>query len=105
MPITWQEATREFHLHNGKLSLVLGILDNGWLGQLHFGAPLDPNASYRHLGPAAFHGFGNRVDEPIALIVPTSGGGDFRIPALVVDSPGGGTVLDLVYAGHRISPG
>ncbi len=105
MPITWQEATREFHLHNGKLSLVLGILDNGWLGQLHFGAPLDPNASYRHLGPAAFHGFGNRVDEPIALIVPTSGGGDFRIPALVVDSPGGGTVLDLVYAGHRITPG
>ena len=105
MPITWQEATREFHLHNGKLSLVLGILENGWLGQLHFGAPLDPIASYRHLGPATFHGFGNRVDEPIALIVPTSGGGDFRIPALVVESPGGETVLDLVYAGHRITPG
>ena len=105
MPITWQEATREFHLHNGKLSLVLGILENGWLGQLHFGAPLDPIASYRHLGPATFHGFGNRVDEPIALIVPTSGGGDFRIPALVVASPGGETVLDLVYAGHRITPG
>ena len=105
MPITWQEATREFHLHNGKLSLVLGILENGWLGQLHFGAPLDPSASYRHLGPATFHGFGNRVDEPIALIVPTSGGGDFRIPALVVESPGGETVLDLVYAGHRITPG
>ena len=104
MPITWQETTREFHLHNGKLSLVLGILENGWLGQLHFGAPLDPIASYRHLGPATFHGFGNRVDEPIALIVPTSGGGDFRIPALVVESPGGETVLDLVYAGHRITP-
>ena len=105
MPITWQEATREFHLHNGRLSLVLGILDNGWLGQLHFGAPLDASASYRHLGPVAFHGFGNRVDEPIGLIVPTSGGGDFRIPVLVVESPDGGTALDLVYAGHRITSG
>ena len=105
MPITWQDETREFHLHNGQLSLVLGILDNGWLGQFHFGAPLDPTTSYRHLGPAAFHGFGNRVDEPIALIVPTAGSGDFRIPALVVESPGGETVLDLVYAGHRITPG
>lgn len=105
MPITWREETRELHLHNGRLSLVLGVLENGWLGQLHVGAPLDPTVSYRHLGPANFRGFSNRVDEPIALVVPTPGSGDFRIPALVVEAADGGTVLDLVYAGHRVLPG
>ena len=105
MPITWQDATRELHLHNGRLSLVLAVLENDWLGQLHVGAPLDPAASYRHLGPADFRGFSNRVDEPIGLAVPTPGSGDFRIPALVVEGPDGATVLDLVYEDHRIMAG
>ncbi|MEW5989989.1 MAG: alpha-galactosidase [Chloroflexota bacterium] len=105
MPITWRETSRELHLHNGHLSLVLAVLENGWLGQLHAGAPLDPARSYRHLGPTDFRGFANRVDEPIGLAVPTAGSGDFRVPALVVEGPDGSTVLDLVYRGHRISPG
>lgn len=105
MPITWREETRELHLHNGSVSLVLGILDNGWLGQLHLGAPLAPDRSYRHLGPAGFRGFSNRVDEPVALVVPTPGSGDFRVPALVVEQADGSTVLDLTYRGHRIRPG
>ena len=105
MPVTWHEATRELHLHNGRLSLVLAVLENGWLGQLHVGAPLDPASSYRHLGPSDFLGFSNRVDEPIGLVVPTPGSGDFRIPALVVEGPDGSTVLDLIYEGHRIIAG
>lgn len=105
MPITWTDATRELHLHNGRLSLVLGVLDNGWLGQLHLGAPLGLGPSYRHLGPVDFHGFSNRVDEPVGLVIPTPGGGDFRVPALVVEGPDGATVLDLGYAGHRVSAG
>ena len=105
MPVTYHDSTRELHLHNGRLSLVLAILDNGWLGQLHVGAPLDPAVSYRHLGPASFLGFSNRIDEPVGLAVPTPGSGDFRIPALVVQGPDGATVLDLVYEGHRVSAG
>jgi alpha-galactosidase len=105
MPISWQEANRELHLHNGSISLVLGVLENGWLGQLHVGAPLDPGASYRHLGPSDFPGFSNRVDEPIGIAVPTPGSGDFRVPALVVEGADGATVLDLVYAGHTIVAG
>jgi alpha-galactosidase len=105
MPVTWREATRELHLHNGRLSLVLAVLENGWLGQLHLGAPLDPAASYRHLGPADFRSFSNRVDEPVGLAVPTAGSGDFRIPALVVEGADGSSVLDLVYEGHRIAAG
>ena len=105
MPVTWHEPTRELHLHNGHVSLVLGVLENGWLGQLHVGAPLAPAASYRHLGPTDFRGFSNRVDEPIGLAVSTPGSGDFRVPALVVAGPDGATVLDLVYAGHTIVAG
>ena len=105
MPATWHEPTRELHLHNGHVSLVLGVLENGWLGQLHVGAPLVPAASYRHLGPTDFRGFSNRVDEPIGLAVSTPGSGDFRVPALVVAGPDGATVLDLVYAGHTIVAG
>ncbi|HEX5588703.1 MAG TPA: alpha-galactosidase [Candidatus Limnocylindrales bacterium] len=105
MPATWNESTRELHLHNGRLSLVLAVLENGWLGQLHVGAPLDPTRSYRHLGPTDFHGFSNRVDEPIGLAVPTPGSGDFRVPALVVEGADGSTVADLRYAGHRVDAG
>ena len=39
--------------------------------------------SYRHLGPDPFAGFANRVGEPIPLAYPTTGTGDFRVPALV----------------------
>jgi len=105
MPATWHETARELHLHNGQVSLVLGLLDNGWLGQLHVGAPLDPGASHRHLGPVDFRGFSNRVDEPIGLVLPVPGVGDFRVPALVIESPDGSTVLDLVYVGHRVMAG
>ncbi len=105
MTIHWDEAAREWHLENGATSFVMRVLDNGWLGHLHAGAPLRPGASLAHLGPAAFSGFANRVGEPVALEVPVPGVGDFRVPALIVEGADGSTVLDLRYAGHRISAG
>ncbi|MEO8462615.1 MAG: alpha-galactosidase, partial [Chloroflexota bacterium] len=105
MPITWRDDARQLHLHNGRISMILAILDNGALGQLHFGAPLDPAADYRHLAPEDFHGFSNRIDEPIGLALPTPGSGDFRVPALVVEGPEGSTVLGLAYTGHEVVAG
>lgn len=105
MTIRWDPAGREWHLANGRISYALGVLENGWLGHLHAGAPLAAGGSLRHLGPAEFTGFTNRVGEPVALEVPAPGVGDFRVPALVVEAADGSTVLDLRYAGHRIVPG
>lgn len=105
MPIEWLEGERQFHLHNDRLSYVMRVLDNGWLGHLHFGAPLRPGRSYGHLGPSRFEGFANRLGEPVALELPTAGSGDFRMPALVVEQADGSTVLDLRFAGHRVAPG
>ena len=103
--IEWREADRQLHLSNGHLSQVLGIHDGGALGLLHLGRPLAPDRSYRHLTGPPFTGFSNRLAEPIALECPTPASGDYRIPGLVVEQPDGSTVLELAYAGHRITPG
>ncbi len=105
MTIAWNPETREWHLGNARTSWVLGVLDNGWIGLFHAGAPLAVGPSYRHLGPTGFTGFDNRVGEPVALAVPGPGVGDFRGPALVVEGPGGSTVLDPQYRAHRITAG
>ncbi|HEV8282438.1 MAG TPA: alpha-galactosidase [Candidatus Limnocylindrales bacterium] len=105
MTIHWDAAAREWHLENGRMSYAMRVLENGWLSHLHGGAPLRPGASLRHLGPAEFPGFTNRVGEPVAFEVPVPGIGDFRVPGLLVGSPDGSTVLDLRYDGHRILAG
>ena len=105
MPITWDPDARTFHLHNGQLSYLIGVLDNGTLGQLHFGGPLAAGRSYAHLAGREFLGFDNRLGQPVPLEYPSTGTGDYRIPAIVVEQPDGSTALDLRYAGHRIVPG
>jgi alpha-galactosidase len=105
MPIDWDADARQLHLHNEQISYIVRVLADGSLGQLHFGAVLASGRSYRHLGGDEFHGFSNRLGEPVAFEYPTAGRGDFRVPALEVEQPDGSTVLELVYAGHRIRPG
>lgn len=104
MPIDWDPAARQWHLHNGRTSWILAVLENGWLGHLHAGAPLAAGASYRHLAPP-FAGYDERMGEPVGLVVPVPGVGDWRVPGLVVRTADGATVLDLRYAGHRIVAG
>jgi alpha-galactosidase len=103
--IEWREDDRQLHLANGLLSNVLVVHENGAFGSLHFGAPLATGRSYRHVLSRPFRGFTNRLGDPVALELPTPGSGDFRIPGLVVEGADGSTVLELVYTGHRITPG
>jgi alpha-galactosidase len=105
MPIEWREPSRQLHLHNGRLSHVMAVRENGALGHLHLGAPLSPGRDYDHLARGPFTGFDNRVGHPVALEVPTAGRGDDRVPALTVELADGSGVLDLAYAGHRILGG
>jgi alpha-galactosidase len=103
--IDWTAETRELHLRNDRISYVLAVLENGALGQLYLGPALARGSSYRHLVPDEFHGFSNRLGDPVALEYPTAGSGDYRVPAITVEHPDGSTVLDLRYAGHRIVRG
>ncbi len=105
MPITYLPETREFHLHNGLISYALRVHDNGTLGHLHFGAPLAAGRAHAYLVTPAFTGFANRVGDPVPLEYPTTGSGDYRIPAMTVELADGSTVLDLVYRDHRIVAG
>ncbi len=105
MAIDWNAEAREFHLHNGRISHVLRVHDDGTLGTLHFGAALAPGTSYAHLGPGEFVGFGNRLGEPVAFEYPVPGIGDYRVPALVVELADGSSVLELRYREHRIEAG
>ncbi len=104
MTVAWNPETREWHLHNAHTSWVLAVLENGWIGHLHAGAPLAPGPSYRHLAPP-FAGYANRVGEPIGLALPGPGVGDYRVPGLVVETADGASVMDPQYMGHRIIPG
>ncbi len=105
MPIIWNAESQEFHVHNDRISYVMRVLDNGWLGHMYFGTALRAGRSLPHLWPDEFFGFSNRVGEPVPLECPTGGSGDFRIPALAIEQADGSGVLDLRYKSHRIVPG
>jgi alpha-galactosidase len=105
MTIEWNPETREFHLQNDRISYVMRVLENGWLGHLYFGTRLTQGRSYAHLVPGEFLGFDNRVGEPLPLEYPSGGSGDFRIPAVAIELPDGSGVLDLRYSSHRTLPG
>src|SRR3954452_20132604 len=103
--IDWLEETRELHLRTDGFSYVIAVLESGAVGTVHLGAPLRAGVPHRALRPGEFHGFANRVGDPVTLEYPTPGSGDYRIPALVVEQADGSTVLDLRYVSHRIFAG
>jgi alpha-galactosidase len=105
MPIEWRPDDRQFHLHNGKISVVLCVFEDGSLGALHLGAPLPDGRSYRHLGPTPFRGFGGRVGESVPFAYPTRGTGDYRVPAVAAVGADGSGVVALRYRDHAIAPG
>jgi alpha-galactosidase len=105
MPIEWRPEARQLHLHNASLSYVMAVLDGGHLAHLYFGAPLAGGRDYRHLVRASFIANQNQVLDPIGMEVPTTGRGDFRVPALGVRHADGSSILELTYREHRVLPG
>jgi len=102
VPIDWSSQARQLHLRNERISYVLAVNGDGSLGHRYFGAalagdrvPLDPG----------FAGFDNRVGDPIPFEYPTTGTGDYRVPALTVELADGSGVIDLAYVDHRIVAG
>jgi alpha-galactosidase len=105
MPAAWDATTRQMHLHNGRISYVARVLEDGSFGHLYFGPTLQPGRSYAHLSRRPFHGFSNRLGDPVAREYPTGGSGDFRVPALALATADGSPVLHLAYRSHRVVPG
>lgn len=105
MSITYNADGREFHLINGTISYILRIYENGYAGQLYFGKALSPARSYRHLGSREFRGFSYGTGDFTRFEYPSTGNGDFRLPAVTVVHSDGSSVIDLVYRAHRIYSG
>jgi alpha-galactosidase len=105
MTISYKSETREFHLRNEGLSYIIAVLEDGRLGQLHFGAPLADLPSYRHLVGTRYKGFERGGGDYALLEYPSRGTGDFRIPAIEVLQADGSRLVDPRYVGHRILPG
>ena len=56
MPIEWHPQAQQWHLSNGRLSVVLAVLESGSLGQLYLGPALETGRDYRHLARGPFIG-------------------------------------------------
>ena len=105
MTILFDAQSSTFHLRNGQVSYFVRVLENGTLGHLYFGASLSESNAIGRRASREFLGFGNRLGEPVPLEYPTSGIGDYRVPAFVVRQPDGSTAGDLRYVSHRTFPG
>ncbi len=105
MSIEWRPDSRQWHLWNDQLSLILAIRESGELGQLYLGPPLARDTDYRHLARGEFAGWDNRVGDPIRLELPTPDTGDYRQPALDVTLGDGSRATHMCYIAHRISAG
>ncbi len=108
MSITWNPESRTLHLRNDFVSYVLRVHDDGRLGQIHVGAPLAVDRVLAGVAsPEVFEreGLDLHGRPPVAVAYPTTGTGDYRIPALTVELADGSTVVDLRYIEHRIVAG
>lgn len=105
MNITYTPDGCEFHLSNGIISYIFRIYENGYAGSQYFGKALSPARSYRHLGPREFRGFSQGIGDFSRFEYPSTGNGDFRIPAITIVHADGSSVIDPVYREHRTYSG
>ncbi|MDR1107783.1 MAG: alpha-galactosidase [Spirochaetaceae bacterium] len=105
MPIHYDPDIKEFHLYNDSFSYIIKIFENGYVGQVYCGAPLNPARTYPLLSPAPFLGFSNNPRSIPRFEYPFYGSGDYKYPAFTAILENGSPVLEMEYAGHQISIG
>ena len=104
-------ANPQFHLRNGKVSMILGVAA-GKLVNLYTGAPLPDRSDFGYLLEDRFRVLAtvrrdddSRYVEFLRQEFPEYGRGDFRLPAISVAQPNGSRITDLAYAGYRVADG
>lgn len=110
--VVFCEKTKTFYLETDNSSYVLRILPTGMLQHVYYGARIARDDLCEHhlfvereLCPAVT--LGETVSSPACIPqeYPCSGRGDFREPALVVQTADGRRVNELCYYSHRIING
>ena len=105
------DELRQFHLSNGRISMILGVAA-GKLVNLYTGAAVPDSADFGYLHDDRFRVQSATVDERTERFVeqqrleyPEFGRGDYRHPAIEVAQPNGSRLTDLQYVGYSVSPG
>lgn len=103
------ETERVFHLHNGRISYLLYVMDSGQLGHLYFGRQLQVEGSYLHMVEKAYRPMTTYITEGdlytsyehLRQEYPVYGTSDYRYPALEVQGGDGSAVCKLEYQGYE----
>ena len=103
--ILFNEATKEFHLQNERISYIFCILENGQLGHLYFGKRLTHRDSFQHFIQMRTQSCTAYVYENDFLFTldtirqeyPSYGTTDFREPAYQIRQENGSRITDFVY--------
>ena len=111
--ITVNEKEHVFHLHNGRMSYLLYVMESGQLGHLYFGKELRTDGSYLHMVEKAHRPMTTYINEGdlytsyehLRQEYPTYGTSDYRYPALEVQGEDGSALCKLEYQGYKIVPG
>ncbi|PST45585.1 alpha-galactosidase [Bifidobacterium callitrichos] len=109
--ITVNEDLNQFHLTNGRVSMILKVVE-GKLINLYTGAAVPDRADFGYLVDDGFRVQATTADEHGELHIeqsrqefPEYGRGDFRGPAITVLQGNGSRITDFRYAGYRVAPG
>jgi alpha-galactosidase len=93
MPIHYDTEARQFHLYNDTFSYIIRVFEDGHIGQVYCGAPLNPERAYPFLSPEFGGGFGE----------PPYGGGDYRYPAFTPAFEG--SPIEVRFSSYQIGMG
>jgi alpha-galactosidase len=113
MPISCNETAREFHLYNEKISYIFCIAKNGQPQHLYYGKAIPHTRSFGHmnvmrstvLSPVPF---ADDMDFSLNTILheyPSSGTGDYRMPAFQLQAGDGSRISDFRYKSHTVYAG
>ena len=113
--IIFNEKTKEFHITNGKISYILGILRNEQLGHHYFGKAIRHREDFTHLRqvnpsqpgitPGIYEDDESFGLDHIRQEYPSYGTGDYREPAYIISQFNGSRVTNFVYKSHSIYKG
>jgi len=107
--ISVNKTLKTFYLETENSSIVLRVLEDGTLSQSYFGAKIgnDNLSNYhlfhkRELCPESVLGDNFASPSTIPQICPTTNRGDFRTPALSVQTENGRAINELTYKSYEI---
>ncbi len=111
--VTVNDKEKVFHLHNGRISYLLYVMESGQLGHLYFGKALNSAGSYLHMVEKAYRPMTTYINEgdlttsyeQLRQEYPCYGTSDYRYPAMEVQGSDGSRICKLEYQGYEIMEG